>query len=122
MAAGIATSMAANVYSQNIVGYVNKVFLGSGQYTLVANPLDNGTNDLVSLLDAALPNKSTVYAWDQTNGKYIQVNKNGSGAANWTTNLLAPPGTGFFVKTPNASGPVTNVFVGQLAGGIGSGD
>ncbi len=48
LAAGAVSSMAqSNVYSLNIVGYVN-VPLVTG-FNLIANPLDNGTNDLASL-------------------------------------------------------------------------
>jgi hypothetical protein len=112
LAAGLATSMAqgsSNVFSVNIVGYVNTVFKGDGAYTLVANPLDNGTNDLVSLVDAALPNKSSVLVWNGTG--YVGTSKSGGA---WGQNLAIPVGTGFFVKTPPGSADITNTFVGNI--------
>jgi hypothetical protein len=58
MAASLATSMAQNVYSLNVVGYVN-VTLPSHQFYCVANPLDAtlggtvaGGNDITNLFSA----------------------------------------------------------------------
>lgn len=97
-----------NVYSVNVVGYVNKV-LPAGEFVLVANPLDDGTNDLNSTL-GALANKSQAQFW------------NGSGFDNYTKaggvwpDQGAPVGTGFFVKSQN---DITNTFVGQVVVGPG---
>ncbi len=47
LAAGLVTSN-AQVYSANVVGYVNVPAAGGGSYTLAATPLDydgTGTND-----------------------------------------------------------------------------
>lgn len=117
MIAGVVSSQAqSNVYSVNIVGYVNTPLVGAGKYTLVANPLDNGTNTLASLLDATLPNKSSVLGWDVNAGSYILASKS---AGVWTPNLSMPPGVGFFVQTPLASGPLTNTFIGSVVIGPG---
>jgi hypothetical protein len=101
----------SNVFSVNIVGYVNTVFKGDGAYTLVANPLNNGTNDLVSLVDAVLPNKSQVLVWDAASQSYTTASKSGG---TWNTNLTIAPGVGFFVKTPTGTSDVTNTFVGNV--------
>jgi hypothetical protein len=105
LAAGV-TGASAQVYSQNIVGYVNVVCKGNA-FTLVANPLDNGTNDANSLF-AALPNKSTVQVWNGTG--FTSATK---GASGFTPNLSLPVGTGFFVKP--LGGDYTNTFVGNVA-------
>lgn len=111
LVAGISYSEAQNVYSQNVVGYVNVIFAGGGTNTLVATPLDNaGSNDLVSLLNNSLPNKSSVSIFDPVNG--IETASKVSGV--WNTNFDLPPGTGYFVKTPNTSGPITNTYVGNV--------
>src|SRR5271165_5836493 len=47
LAAGLVTSMAANVYSVNVVGYVN-VNVSSNQYSLLENPLDDGAGDIIT--------------------------------------------------------------------------
>jgi hypothetical protein len=106
LAAGVLSSQ-AQVYSQNVVGYVN-VVLPSGQFALVSNPLDDGTNTVTSL-GAALANKSTVQIW---NGSGFTIASKGGGV--WNTNLSIPVGTGFFVKSATA---VTNTFVGSVAMG-----
>jgi len=104
LAVGLATSMAqSNVYSVNIVGYIN-VPLGANAQTLLANPLDNGTNDLSSI-GASLPNKSSASIW---NGAGFTGTTKTAGA--WGSNLAIAPGIGFFVKAPSAS---TLTFVGS---------
>lgn len=106
LAAGV-TGASAQVYSQNIVGYVNVVCKGNA-FTLVANPLDNGTNDANSLF-AALPNKSTVQIWNGSG--FTAATK---GASGFTPNLSVPVGTGLFVKPAQAT-DYTNTFVGNVA-------
>jgi len=114
MVAGI-LSASAQVYSVNVVGYVNAVANGAGAFTLLANPLDDGTNTVTSL-GSALPNKSSVQIW---NGSGFNLATKTNGA--WTANLSIPPGTGFFVKTPAASGSITNTFVGNVIVAPGGG-
>ena len=111
LAAGVLAS-SAQVYSANIVGYVNTTFAGSGNYTLVATPLDNsGSNDLTSLLSNTLPNKSQVTVYNAASATFT-VSSKISGV--WNTNFTLNPGTGYFVKTPAASGPLTNTYVGNV--------
>ncbi len=104
LAAGVASSMAQNVYSVNIVGYVsapNPI----NQYIILANPLDNGTNDLYSLLPSA-PNNSVVQVLA---GGVLQNSTKNKG--NWLpTDFIIPPGNGFFYKAPSAG---TTTFVGS---------
>jgi hypothetical protein len=95
-------SSQAQVYS-GVVGYVSTT-LPANTLVLAANPLDNGTNDLNSLL-AALPSKSQVQFW---NGSGFTIcNKTTS----WSPDPTLPPGTGFFIKTPSSQ---TNTFVGAV--------
>lgn len=109
LAAGVlASSAQSNVYSLNIVGYVNTVLKGGGAFTLVANPLDDGNGNQLTNLVAALPNKSTVQVWNGTG--YTPASK---ALGNWSTNFSIPPGTGFFVKNANAT-DITNTFVGNV--------
>jgi hypothetical protein len=94
-----------------VVGYVNVTTVG-GQFALVANPLDNGTNNLPSLLPN-VPNGSQVQVW---NGSGFTVSSKNPPAGNWNTPLTIPPGTGFFLRTPSAQ---TNTFVGNVIVGPG---
>ena len=106
LAAGALTSMAqGNVYSLNIVGYVN-VPLATG-YNLIANPLDNGTNDLNSLFPNATLG-DTVYTFNGTTFNSAVF------ISSWSPDPVLPPGVGFFYQ---ASGPATNTFVGNVLTG-----
>ena len=118
LAAGVVASQAqSNVFSANVVGYVNVVLPGNGQYQLVANPFDDGNgNYITNLLNQALPKQSQVLIWNGTG--YDIVTKVGTPASfpAGTTNQ-APPGIGFFVKNGSAalsSPTITNVFVGSI--------
>jgi len=113
IAAGLVSSQAqSNVYSANIVVYVTTVFQPAGKYTLIANPLDSGSNNVIGLLDAALPNKSQVLVWYPPISGFLTASK---GGGTWDTNIAIPVGSGFFVKTPNGQvAPITNTFVGNI--------
>jgi hypothetical protein len=113
LAAGVISSQ-AQVYSQNIVGYVN-VPLVNG-FSLVANPLDDGNgNQLTNILTSAnLANKSQVITW---NGASYD-GAIGKVTGGWGANVALPPGTGFFIK--NFSTLTTNTFVGSVLVASGS--
>jgi hypothetical protein len=110
----LSASAQSNVYSVNIVGYVNTVLKGGSAYTLVANPLSAPTNDLVSTIGAVLPNKSQVVVYDAGTGLYTTASKQ-SGV--WNTNLQLPVGQGFFVRNSSTT-DITNTFVGNVIIGI----
>src|SRR5579871_6157689 len=93
----------SNVYSANIVGYVNQTN-SAGTLVLLANPLDNGTNDLYSLLPTAA-NGSVAFIF--SGGALVNSTKT---KGTWTTDFIIPPGTGFFLKGGTVN---TNTFVGQ---------
>jgi hypothetical protein len=108
LAAGFATTFAqSNVYSLNVVGYVNKAI--PGNYSLIANPLNTTSNNLSNVLGSA-PNFTAVLRW------------NGTGFASstfafgtWTPDFVMNPGEGFFVN-PGPTG-FTNTFVGEVMQG-----
>ena len=110
LAAGALASQAqSNVYSANIVGYVN-VPLAANTFYLAATPMDAGTNDLNTLL-GALPNKSSVQIWNGSG--FTPSTKISTG---WSPDFTVNPGTGYFLSSPSA---VTNPFVGQVVVGPG---
>jgi hypothetical protein len=110
LAAGLCSSVAqSNVYSVNVVGYVNQP-MAAGALICVANPLDNGTNDLNSAL-AAVPAKSTAQIW---NGSGFTPSVKGT---TWSPNFSIPPGVGFFV---NSKSSVTNTYVGNVLANVGA--
>ena len=116
LAVGLSTSMAQNVYSLNVVGYVN-VAVGSG-YTLVANQLNNGTNGINQVL-AGAPDSALVLTFKNNDynsdldqgGAWFDANT----ALPSTTTL--PPGKGFFYNNPGAAGTIT--LVGEVPQGAG---
>jgi len=110
LAAGVATSMAqSNVYSLNVVGYVNYPFTIVGDFYLVSNPLDNTTNDLNTIMPG-VPDGTSLGLWStalQDLSPTIPV----FGGGKWTPDVSIAPGQGFFV-IPNGS--FTNTFVGNV--------
>ena len=110
VAAGVASSMAqSNVYSLNVVGYVN-VVAPSG-FSIVNNPLDSGTNTVGSLFPT-VANGTIIYTFSPTTGFVGDNYLNG-----WGTPATAiAPGTGFFYYNPTSS-PITNTFVGTVIQG-----
>jgi hypothetical protein len=106
VAAGI-VSASAQVYSVNVVGYVNASY-NAAQLFLAATPLDDGTNNVKDLLSTA-PNGTSVQTWSGTAfAKYTKSTVTGAWPAN---SPFIPPGTGFFISTPSA---FTNTYVGNV--------
>jgi len=103
LVAGVVSSQ-AQVYSANIVGYVN-VSCAANTLVLTSNPLDDGTNQANDLL-SALPTKSAIETWNGTG--FTLITKTTSGFAG---NPSLPVGTGFFVKSISN---FTNTFVGNV--------
>lgn len=113
LAAGAATSMAqSNVYSLNVVGYVNYSF-SSGNYVLVCNPLNAGTNDLNTIL-AGAPTGTQVQTWNTAAQDFDAATPVKLANGTWNPNLTVKPGQGFFVV---ANGNFTNTFVGEVIQG-----
>jgi hypothetical protein len=122
MLGAVAVSGQTNVYSLNVVGYVN--YWGSPGYSLITVPLSNSPdNDPTSLMD----NRSgqfdgcTIQIW--TNGGfvgYVADHQAGQGAVNgWVEpqgTILLNPGVGAVLYNPHA----TNVWftiVGEVPEG-----
>lgn len=111
LAAGVMASN-AQVYSANVVGYVTVTSAG-GAYSLLANPLDNGSNTLASLVTA--PTGSHALIWTGTT--FTGSTKT---PTSWSPNPVVAPGQGFFLQ-PTGVNPVTNTFVGNVIAAPGGG-
>lgn len=115
LAGSLATSLAqaTNVYSANIVGYVNKVNVPG--YQMIANPL-NGTNNTVVNIFAGPPDYLTVFKRNALGTGYDSSTFDpdaGPGGA-WTApGLTLAPGEGAFLFNPLV-GNYTNTFVGEV--------
>jgi len=134
LAAGALTAGAQNVYSLNIVGYVNATVPNG--YAFLSNPLDNGDNDAALVL----PNPNV----DPTGNSGTQGPWDGSSLQTWTGvkwnvsyfdsittdtttgftdaagNPVATPiltsGVGFLVNNESGA-PLVNTFVGTVRTG-----
>jgi hypothetical protein len=104
----------AQVYSVNVVGYVN-VDLVPG-FNLIANPLNNTTgNDLNTIMplgDTAIG--TTIYRY--VAGAFTESTYLGS-ATGWLPNATVAPGEGIFI---NAGAAATVTFVGEVLQGAAS--
>ncbi len=121
LAAGLASSMAqSNVYSLNVVGYVNYTFKGGGLFTATASPLTTSSNSLFGIFGGpttGLPVGSSVQVWDTTLQDFVPYSKTPVGSG-WGVNAAVPivPGKGVFVKI-NTAGDYTNTYVGEVLQG-----
>jgi hypothetical protein len=118
LAAGVATSMAANVYSVNVVGYIN-VTVQPG-YNLIANQLDvDGVDSITTVLNPGTPSSQEgATTLKFSNGGFLSdtyANNTGdvgfigwydSNTGNPSTNTV-PPGVGFFYFNPGATATLT---------------
>jgi len=118
LAAGVVASQAqSNVFSANVVGYATVVLKGNGNFTLVANPFDDGNgNQVTNTIDSAnlLPKQSQVLTW---NGASFNIIAKGGTPASWGSTVSIPPGQGFFVRNGSVgslSPDITNTFVGSI--------
>lgn len=109
-AAGLATSMAQNVYSLNVVGYYNITVPANG-FALIANQLNTTNNTLAGLLPS-VPEGTVVYKWTGTTFA-ISTFEEGEWNQNFTLNL----GEGAFIKNPLPTSPLTITFVGDVLQG-----
>lgn len=110
----------SNVYSLNVVGYVNKTLVGGGLFTAVANPLNTTNNTLSGIFGNAtsgLPAGSQVQVWDHALQDFAAYTKQpvGDGWSGTGESVPFAPGQAVFVKITGAS--VTNTFVGEVMQG-----
>jgi hypothetical protein len=108
-AAGALSSMAqSNVYSLNIVGYVN-LTLTNG-FNAVANPLDSGSNTIQNVFSTNLPNGSVVYKFSGGGFNNFYSFARGS----WSGDASLNPGESVMVLVPSATTVTTvgNVLTG----------
>ena len=121
LAAGLATSLAqTNVYSQNVVGYVNISLpdvATAGGYQIVGNPLNNSNNTLAVLIPNPVVGTKVFY-YSGGSPVVCTFAYDDDDNLNWGThaNDVLAPGMGFWMKNPASTNqPIT--FVGEVAQG-----
>jgi len=118
-----ALAASAQVYSANVVGYVNTTFGGGN--TLFCNPLRNTTNDLNTLIPSG-NDGMTLSRWDNANAKWLDdtatfyANNGVSGPGVWDASpgFGSPqilPGEGLMLNNPGSA--FVNTFVGDVLQG-----
>jgi hypothetical protein len=100
----------SNVYSVNIVGYVNVPLL-AGQFALVSNPLKGPNTSITNIVLSDSAIDTTIYKWTGTG--YAQSLWFGS-EAGWDPVINLNLGEAFFIKSPVGT---TATFVGEVATG-----
>src|ERR1035437_2126710 len=125
MAASLASSVAQNVYSLNVVGYVN-VTLPAHQFTAVANPLDAsvggtvaGGNDITNLFSTAAGNVqagSTLSTFNPGLNDYDPAITFSGKSSTWGGNFAMNPGVGALYLNNGATDTVITC-VGQVQQG-----
>jgi hypothetical protein len=126
MAASLASSMAQNVYSLNVVGYVN-VTLPHQQFYCVANPLDAtlggtvaGGNDITNLFSlntaAALAGGSYIDVFLPAVIDYAAPVTYSALSKKWASNFAMPPGHAVLFYNNGAADTVVT-FTGQVEQG-----
>jgi hypothetical protein len=124
-AAGALSSMAQNVYSLNVVGYVN-LSLTNG-FQMIANQMDfDGTgtnNNVTTVFGTNLPTSSRIYSYNATSASFASTATYNAGTGKWigdtnSANALLQPGGGVFLSIPAASvTPITVTTVGTVLQG-----
>jgi len=125
IAAGALASQAQNVYSLNVVGYIN-LPIPHG-YSLLANQLTGTDNKVQTVLGVNFTSGTQVISWNAatqgfgTGDTFYDINATGGAPAGWYDSSFNPsttllnPGTAFFILNP---GPATNAtVVGQVTQG-----
>jgi hypothetical protein len=120
LAAGVITSQ-AQVYSQNIVGYVNQpLALG---YTTFANTFDESAGDSVTNILQPGPYDGYLFSvWNGTGYNVYTIDSGfPTGVANAADSIgevapTLPPGVAFFISNPNGSNTLTVVGTVHIDG------
>jgi len=113
LAGGLAVSQAQNVYSLNVVGYVNVPAVGSGAglFTMIANPLNAANNTVASLIPTP-PDFTTVYKF--VGSSFVTADYLFGAWTGEATVMTLNPGEGAIVL---AQSPFTTTFVGEVMQG-----
>ena len=119
LAAGALSAMADNVYSLNVVGYVNVSTVGGGNYNYIANPLNNSAGNWITNLfpSSVAQDGDQVVKWDPViqdfSTNYVATYRGLS--QSWDSNFQLNPGEAVFYL--NAGNNATVTFVGEVQQG-----
>jgi hypothetical protein len=126
LAAGVISTQAQPVYSQNVVGYANVVTPVAGNNYLLAVPFTIGaSNGANEVFGSTLPDFTQILIWSPTSSSYALFQTDSGSGTGWDDKdfnpvpaPVLPVGQGFFL-VPSA-GNITNTFVGSVALSVGT--
>jgi len=126
LAAGVISTQAQPVYSQNIVGYANIPTPTSGSQYLIAVPFQVGvSNGANEVFGSTLPDFSTLLVWSVAANTYSLYYADSGSPSGWDDGNFAPisspvlpVGQGFFLSP--SGDKLTNTFTGSIAISVGT--
>jgi len=99
------------VYSVNAVGYIN-ITVPAGKFALAANQLNAGSNKIIEVIPTA--SEGTIVFRYSAGSGFVG---NGYEFGAWSiTDMVLPPGVGFFIQN-NTAAAQTFTFVGEVPQG-----
>ena len=105
---GLPALSGAQVYSQNIVGYINQpIYAGDN---LIANQLGNGDNSLDTLFSQGIPEGATFAKWNASLAQYMPLSTYDS-STGWSINYDLTYGEGGLFYSPIT---FNNLFYGTV--------
>ena len=115
--AAVASTMAqtTNVYSVNAVGYVT-LSVPANSFSLIANPLNQATNNLDTIIPNVPVNTTKAFLWDPASSSFTVITKRSFGWSDLGANLFNP-GTGFFIQNL-ATTNISFSLVGEVPQGV----
>jgi hypothetical protein len=108
-AAGAATSM-AQVYSVNMVGYINCAVPAG--FSMLANQLNASPDNKVTTILSSAPDQTQVYQYDPVSDTYALIQFIDGAWEGDNLDMTLSPGQGVFINSPSA---FTQTFVGEVA-------
>lgn len=100
----------SNVYSINVVGYVNRLILPGNN--LVANQLIGNVDNTINNVLLGVADGTTLTKWDSTANAFLPSSVFDLGSQTWSINYTLNLGEGALVNSPSLT---TNTFVGGVA-------
>lgn len=113
---GFSSSVRAQVYSSNIVGYINLVLLPGDN--LIANQLGSGDDTLNNLFSYNIPEGTTFTKWDPWRAQFMPLSTYDIHSG-WSINYGLTFGEGGELNPPTT---FTNTFVGNVWPGYNGDD
>ena len=107
-ALGFCGSVRAQVFTRNIVGYVNEpLYVGNN---LIANPFGTGNDTVSNLFNVSIPEGTTFALWNATLVQFMPLSTYDTNSG-WSINYGLTYGEGGELNTPS---PFTNTFAGTV--------